>query len=185
MHLPFIASATSRWERKPAVLPIVVGSLSAEQHAAFARSLQPLFADPRTLFAVSTDFCHWGSRFRYSPYNPDAGPVYRSIENLDHEGMEALASRSADAFRTYIARTRNTICGRHALTILLECLAADGSGAHDLRWLSYAQSSKAMTLQDSSVSYAAGAVWTVPGRPGPAGEAAGEAAGGAAAAASS
>jgi predicted class III extradiol MEMO1 family dioxygenase len=40
-------------------------------------------ADPQNLFVISSDFCHWGSRFRYNYYDKSAGPIWKSIENLD------------------------------------------------------------------------------------------------------
>lgn len=40
-------------------------------------------ADPQNLFVISSDFCHWGSRFRYTYYDKSAGPIWKSIEKLD------------------------------------------------------------------------------------------------------
>lgn len=36
-----------------------------------------------TLFVVSSDFCHWGTRFDYTLYDENEGPIYASIEALD------------------------------------------------------------------------------------------------------
>ena len=43
----------------------MVGALSPEAEAATAAALLPLARDPRTLVVVSSDFCHWGSRFQF------------------------------------------------------------------------------------------------------------------------
>jgi len=62
-------------------------------------------------------------------------------------------------FSQYLARTGNTICGRHPIGVLMgavESLA--GSGEAQLKWVQYAQSSACETVRDSSVSYASGYV---------------------------
>lgn len=156
MHLPFIVRHFARAGAElPRVVPIVVGSLSAAQHRAFAESLRPLLADPGTVFAISSDFCHWGARFRFTAYDPRAGAIHQSIEAMDREGMAAIASRDPARFREYISRTRNTICGRHAFSILLELLPLVDD-AFRLDWSDYTQSSRVTEMDDSSVSYAAG-----------------------------
>lgn len=65
------------------IIPILVGSLSPEREALYGRLLAPYMADPQTLFIISSDFCHWGQRFRYTYYDRSCGPIHRSIQNLD------------------------------------------------------------------------------------------------------
>lgn len=65
------------------VVPIMVGSLSIEAEAMYGEILAPYLADPQNLFVISSDFCHWGQRFRYTYYDKSYGPIYKSIENLD------------------------------------------------------------------------------------------------------
>lgn len=60
-----------------------MGSLSPEKEALYGRLLAPYMADPQTLFVISSDFCHWGQRFRYTYYDRSCGPIHRSIQNLD------------------------------------------------------------------------------------------------------
>ncbi len=38
--------------------------------AQYARILAPFLQDPGNLFAISSDFCHWCSRFQYTRYDP-------------------------------------------------------------------------------------------------------------------
>jgi predicted class III extradiol MEMO1 family dioxygenase len=60
-------------------------------------------------------------------------------------------------FAEYLARTKNTICGRHPIGVLLGALAVlqqeDAKSPH-LQWVRYEQSSQCLTIKDSSVSYA-------------------------------
>lgn len=61
----------------------MVGSLTVEREAAYGQLLAPYLADPSNLFVVSSDFCHWGQRFRYTYYNQQCGQIHQSIEALD------------------------------------------------------------------------------------------------------
>lgn len=60
-------------------------------------------------------------------------------------------------FAKYLAETKNTICGRHPIGVLLGALSTIEE-EHDFRakvqWVQYKQSSQCMTIRDSSVSYA-------------------------------
>lgn len=66
------------------------------------------------------------------------------------------------AFEYYLQQTKNTICGRHPIGVLLAAVASLqdsnepggwATGA-ELQFVKYAQSSSCRTLKDSSVSYA-------------------------------
>lgn len=60
-----------------------MGSLSPEKEACYGRILSSYLADPQNLFVISSDFCHWGQRFRYTYYDRSYGNIYQSIEGLD------------------------------------------------------------------------------------------------------
>lgn len=67
------------------IVPILVGSLSPDREACYGRILASYLADPKNLFVISSDFCHWGHRFRYTYYDPSCGSIHQSIEGLDRE----------------------------------------------------------------------------------------------------
>lgn len=78
LHLPYIHrllqlqhpnTPTSQY---PPLVPIMVGSTSATTEHAFGTLLAPYLADPGNAFVISSDFCHWGLRFRYTYYVPQA-----------------------------------------------------------------------------------------------------------------
>ncbi|GAA5938106.1 hypothetical protein JCM3775_005343 [Rhodotorula graminis] len=221
MHLPYVRKIFEG--RDIHIVPILVGSISTASEKRFGALLAPYLADPATLFVVSSDFCHWGRRFRYTHYHPPGsddvrdgvtlkagnfaetvgrgeeggggGEVWEGIDKLDHLGMDAIAfslpasssssssstttakspSTAHDQFAAYLAATRNTICGRHPIGVLLGALAAlehggggDGEGEGSeggwsergmrCEWVRYEQSSRVRSLGDSSVSYASGFV---------------------------
>jgi predicted class III extradiol MEMO1 family dioxygenase len=45
------------------VVPILVGAVSADIEAMYGRLLAKYVDDPTNFFSVSSDFCHWGSRY--------------------------------------------------------------------------------------------------------------------------
>jgi len=172
MHLPYIARVMQRQSpggSPPAftVVPVLVGSLSPDKEARYGRIFAKYLADPQNLFIVSSDFCHWGSRFRYTEYDDSKGPIHEYIKHLDYEGMQIIESMDHGAFSAYLKRTGNTICGRHPIGVFLgavNALKANKAMINgfrmDLQFLNYDQSNAAKNMRDSSVSYAA-AVYTL------------------------
>jgi hypothetical protein len=73
--------------------------------------------------------------------------------------VQLIESRDPDAFREYLKRTRNTICGRHPITVMLEAMIAAGvAPSASVKFVRYAQSSACRTQEDSSVSYASAVI---------------------------
>ena len=70
----------------------------------------------------------------------------------------ATGADAHDTFASYIAKTKNTICGRHPIGVLLGALAelenTNGTKGTIIKWVRYAQSSQCVNMRDSSVSYA-------------------------------
>ncbi|KAI8855200.1 memo-like protein-domain-containing protein [Chytridium lagenaria] len=81
-----------------------------------------------TIFIISSDFCHWGSRFNYTPKPTYDQQIFEFIESLDHEGMELIEKTSPEDFTSYLKRTRNTICGRHPIGVFLNAVKAASPG---------------------------------------------------------
>jgi MEMO1 family protein len=89
--------------------------------------------------------------------------IHESIYALDREAMELLtlppstASKAHVLFAEYLARTKNTICGRHPIGVLLGALTVlqdEHTKSPCLQWVRYEQSNQCLTIKDSSVSYA-------------------------------
>ncbi|EJD03938.1 UPF0103-domain-containing protein [Fomitiporia mediterranea MF3/22] len=196
MHLPYVRKAFEGVDIK--IVPILVGAISKESEETFGKILAPYFTREDTFCVVSSDFCHWGTRFQYTFYYPSLPPtsgtvgesgirlsrtnissslspdheIHESISALDHQAMDILtlppstAQESHDAFSVYLARTKNTICGRHPIGVLLGALAVLESAVTEsevpngeprkatVKWVRYEQSSQCRTISDSSVSYA-------------------------------
>lgn len=174
MHAPFIAYRSQADGVAVLIVPVMISGLLQQLKARVVAQLLPYMADPHNTFVVSSDFCHWGRRFGYTEYTPDAdlallGPykrqtgqaLHRSIEYLDRCAMDAAQAGSAE-WDSYIAATGNTICGQKPVSIVLrlvEQYVAQGGRIGDgllFQWLGYLQSSHAESLVDLSVSYASG-----------------------------
>lgn len=159
MQLPYIAKVMEACRDTFTIVPILVGALKQSGEVKYGKLLSKYLADPNTLFVISSDFCHWGKRFRYTYYDKACGPIHASIESLDRKGMATIESLDPVAFSSYLEEFGNTICGRHPIAVLLNAVdqfrqTATGIGC-ELRFVQYAQSQPCKSQSDSSVSYAA------------------------------
>ncbi|KAI9256001.1 memo-like protein-domain-containing protein [Sporodiniella umbellata] len=171
MHLPFVSKVFKNKLDSVKIVPVIVGHLSDRKKKAYGEVFAPYLEDPNTLFVISSDFCHWGKRFRYTHYSQDGQrenaiylkesnvhkinrPIYESIQGLDQCGIEAIESLDLNRFDAYLEDTENTICGRNPICVLLACLQELKDWKVSAKCLKYAQSSKCRDISDSSVSYA-------------------------------
>lgn len=162
MHLPYlrhIFGADAEPGGRVRVVPVMVGALDDKTERLLGEIFSRWLADRRSLVVVSSDFCHWGSRFRYTPFRDRGGDIWKNIERLDREGMDHVESCSRDSFTSYIGRTQNTICGRYPLAVLLSAIEAKSAEDLAVRFVRYEQSSKCKNRADSSVSYASAHVF--------------------------
>ena len=132
------------------IVPVLVGSINTSKEAEYGEILAPYLADPETFFVVSSDFCHWGTRFRYTYYQPAGAskgqslskssdlaqlrehPIHASITEVDKLGMQHISLNPGNqktgedahkSFAKYLRETSNTICGRHPIGVLLGAIA--------------------------------------------------------------
>lgn len=181
MQLPYLYHLLSSFFASsdlPPLVPILVGNTKPATEKAFGTLLAPYLADPSNLFVISSDFCHWGQRFGYTYYLPDMEihlgkgtslkkrdapsdlPVHESIARIDTAVMQAVESGDHDAFLANLEMTRNTVCGRHPIGVIMaaiEVLKQEGRLAGDkgrFRFVKYERSSEVKNGGDSSVSYA-------------------------------
>ena len=89
MHLPYIQKVFLDAGRAESLklVPLMVGDIPEDKYQAYAEILAPLLMDDKTVFIVSSDFCHWGQRFRFTHKFDDEPVIHKSIERLDHQGM--------------------------------------------------------------------------------------------------
>eukprot|EP00041_Stephanoeca_diplocostata_P023194 m.565081 g.565081 ORF g.565081 m.565081 type:complete len:316 (-) comp22239_c4_seq4:419-1366(-) len=158
MHLPYIHHVMG--DNAYTLVPMLVGSTSVKDERNYGLLLAKYFDDPGNFFIISSDFCHWGQRFRFTNYNKAHGQIHQHIEVLDKEGMSLIENIDVDGFESYLKTTQNTICGRHPISILLQALRSTPR-TPTIVFTRYAQSSACKSATDSSVSYAS-AIVTMP-----------------------
>lgn len=140
------------------IIPIMVGSLSYQACKDVAEALSQYVDDSRTLFVISSDFCHWGSRFGYQYLPPDEDEnlqIYQRIKKLDKQGADMIATGDPETFLEYIEETENTICGRIPILVIMNLFKNKGMSA---TFPAYSQSERITSMYDSSVSYFAGII---------------------------
>ncbi|KAF2132187.1 UPF0103-domain-containing protein [Dothidotthia symphoricarpi CBS 119687] len=179
MHLPYIYKMLSlknaAFQNDPTsvpLIPIMIGNTDASTESRYGSLLAPFLSDLSNVFVISSDFCHWGSRFRYTYYQPPGDssasnlrsssrvprdyPIHESIAAVDQESMDAAESGSHEAFLDQLRETGNTVCGRHPIGVFMAAVEeaeglSDGTGR--FKFLRYERSSLVEHVQDSSVSY--------------------------------
>lgn len=72
--------------------------------------------------------------------------------------MDAIETGTHQAFTDIIAQTRNTVCGRHPIGVVMAALEvleqrSSQTEAGKFRFIRYERSDLCRTLRDSSVSY--------------------------------
>lgn len=159
----------------PPLIPIMVGNTSTAAERRYGEILAPYLLDPTSIFVISSDFCHWGSRFRYTYYQPPSGsatslrsgdaipssrPLHESIAIVDQGSIDAVETGSHEKFWEQLDDTGNTVCGRHPIGVLLSAVEAlkgekelqdDSTGK--FRFVRYERSELCRSVRDSSVSY--------------------------------
>ncbi|KAI0178937.1 UPF0103-domain-containing protein [Hypoxylon sp. FL1284] len=180
MHLPYLhkrmAQTFASEAEYPAIVPILIGDNKRREEKEVGSLLVPFLRDPANAFVVSSDFCHWGSRFGYTAYAPGGRteqlrslsrrtaaptdpPIHESIKQLDQQAMDAVASGDHDSFVDNLKHTNNTVCGRHPIGVMMAALEQLESewpegGQHRFKFVQYQRSSLVEDVDDSSVSYA-------------------------------
>ncbi|KAK4038834.1 protein MEMO1 [Parachaetomium inaequale] len=197
MHIPYLwkrleQTFGSDGSKYPPIVPILVGNASEEEEKSWGQLLSQYLTDPETAWIVSSDFCHWGSRFSYRPKfhdgvirdldqprgqgakddvlqvtpdwseaaeDPERPEIHEVIRVLDQLAMDAVESGAHSEFYKVIRQTRNTVCGRHPIGVMmaaLEAVSKDGLEEEKSKFsfVQYQRSNLVKKERDFSVSYA-------------------------------
>ena len=183
MHLPYIYHLLSMSFEEgefPPLIPILVGSTNPTTEKEYGALLASYVADPTNVFIVSSDFCHWGSRFSYTYYlpasttDPSQGmslkskdrpkdpPIHESIARVDELAMKAIERGQHAGFLATLRDTGNTVCGRHPIGVIMAAIESLKSGETSgvdpdqgkFHFIRYERSGNVVEGRDSSVSYA-------------------------------
>jgi MEMO1 family protein len=67
MHFPWIAKTFGVENVK--LIPIIIGDMDDNLSKSLAKLLSKYMEDEESLFVISSDFCHWGKRFKYTYFD--------------------------------------------------------------------------------------------------------------------
>jgi hypothetical protein len=111
-QLPFLQRALDDFR----MVELLVGDLTDADRAALAEAVRSLI-DEKTLLVVSSDFTHFGPNYRYVPFREN---VRRNLRRLNAEAVHAICRADLDAWDRHLDTTRDTICGRNGIGLLLK-----------------------------------------------------------------
>lgn len=124
LQLPFLQAALKDF----LFVPLLIGRMSNEDYAKAAAAIFPLL-DDSTLLVASSDFTHYGPNYDYVPFKDD---VEKNLTDLAEKASKPILACDFDGFAEHIDKTRDTICGRGPILLLLRILSM-GGGASGIR----------------------------------------------------
>ncbi|KAH3681137.1 hypothetical protein WICPIJ_007912 [Wickerhamomyces pijperi] len=153
MHAPYIYKMCQDLPQGiPSIIPLMISHTDDKFNEKICEVLAEYFQSPENHFIISSDFCHWGSRFGYTKYSAtgkleDLGtishhtskqlgkdtafPIYSSIEMLDKYAMKVASTGSSRSWRDYIKLTGNTICGQRPILLVLKTIEISNRKVND------------------------------------------------------
>ena len=146
-------------EKKVSIVPVLFGFVESSKIQSVSEVLgKYLGSNKKTLFVISSDFCHWGSlynylRFRPKEYNLQSPTIEAYVRALDNEALDLIKKADFQGFEQYLEEKENTICGYVGIMVLLKILKRRGHFECEL--LNYSRSNVLKSKRDFSVGYAA------------------------------
>lgn len=75
------------------MVPIIVGATNTNELTEIGKILfNQICTGDDVVVLASSDFCHWGKRYKYTFHNKEWGGVEESIEKLDSLGINAISN---------------------------------------------------------------------------------------------
>jgi AmmeMemoRadiSam system protein A len=121
LQLPFL----QRTLKDFTLVPLLVGRMGTQEYAEAAKAIIP-WLDDKTLLVASSDFTHFGPRYGYQPFKDD---VPQKLADLADRAADPILKCDFDGFVEHLAKTRDTICGRGPITLLLRTLSMRGGAS--------------------------------------------------------
>lgn len=132
------------------VVPLLIGnSVSVKQARIIAKNLKS-YIDNNTVVVISSDFTHYGPRFKYRPFKDF---VRERITRLDDQVLQTIFRPSLQQFYKVLQTTKATVCGRLPIMILLALLEEKIITGVTPYLVAYATSADEDATIENSVSY--------------------------------
>jgi len=128
VQIPFLQHI---FDNKFNFVPIIIGSGGIEEIKETAekinRSIKEynLFKENahdtgrKIIVICSSDFTHYGSSYGYVPFEDN---IKEKLYQLDERAIIFIKKQDAEGFLDYCEETGATICGKHAIAVLIEAL---------------------------------------------------------------
>jgi len=145
LHVPFIQHTLPGIP----IVPIIVGKMDQAVEHIIANTIKSVATD-NSLFMISSDFTHYGEKFNYTPYK-DHVDTRQQIHDFDKHVIDLILNGSYQDYRDHINNTHNTVCGRHAISLLLNILSNENTVREEQ---DYSMSGDLSGDYSNSVSYA-------------------------------
>ena len=150
-QLPMLQRALENFE----MVEVLVGEMTDQQRATLAGVVRDL-VDEQTLLVVSTDFTHYGPNFGYAPFRDH---VPERLQLLNDAAVREILEVDVPGWDILLHNTQATICGRNAVSLLLETLLPFDDLAG--RRVAYATSGELTGDFTNSVTYAGIVFWHI------------------------
>jgi AmmeMemoRadiSam system protein B len=145
LHAPFIHYTLP----DVPIVPIVVGTMDQQAEDQIANSIKNVMTD-KSLIMISSDFTHYGEKYNYTPYSEEVD-IKSKIHDFDHQVIDLIKQNQYNQYKSFITQNENTICGRHAIAILLNILKDENI---NIEQHGYSMSGDVTGDYSNSVSYA-------------------------------
>lgn len=150
-QLPMLQRALDDFE----MVEIMVGEMTEEQRTGLAGVVRRIL-DDETLLVVSTDFTHYGPDYGYAPFREN---LPERLRMLNDAAVLEILEVDLPGWRAFLENTRATICGRNAVSLLLETLQPLENIAG--KRVAYATSGDMTGDYTNSVTYAGIVFWRI------------------------
>ncbi len=131
-------------------VPIVTGKLDIQTTEQIAEKLLDLI-DQDTLVVISSDFTHYGPRYRYVPFEEN---VPEKLRQLDMKVFRHIKANELQKYTAFMNESGTTVCGRHPIGILIAMLQPE----QKVKKTAYNTSGNMMGSYRNSVSYLSAAI---------------------------
>ena len=98
-------------------VPVIVSDDFRKVAGALMKALK--HAKKKAVIIASSDFTHYGAGYGYIPFKDD---IKKRMHALDAGAIRTIKSIDTNGFLEYLHKTGATVCGRHAVAALLECV---------------------------------------------------------------
>ncbi|MBW2973119.1 AmmeMemoRadiSam system protein B [Candidatus Woesearchaeota archaeon] len=113
VQLPFLQFVLKDFK----FIPIIVSDDFAQIAEIILKTIEQ--TKKNVIIIASSDFTHYGAEYGYVPF---AENIKENLYKMDAGAIEEIKKMSSKGFLDYVNKTGATICGKHAIAALLNCL---------------------------------------------------------------